>query len=296
MPAGLNDPKRRLSAILLMCGAVLCFACLEASAKWLNRFVDPLVTTWFRYATNVVFLSIVLNGWTRPRLLHSNRFALQVCRSVLLLLSTVLNFFAVKYLPLTQNLSIQFAMPLLVTLLAGPLLGEWAGPRRLVAVAVGFGGVLVVARPGSGALPPEALLTVASTVCYSLYAIMTRMLAAYDPPATTMTYSGLAGVVLMTPVLPFIWTTPTSLPVWTVLLMTGLFGAVGHGLLTLAHARAPAPVLSPFIYSQLLWSTALGYVLFGDLPDRWTIVGAAIVIASGLYLLYWERARRSRSG
>lgn len=284
----------RLTAILLMCGAVFCFACLDASGKWANRFVDPLVTTWARYVGSVVLLGLFLNPWTKPRLLHSNRFGLQVLRSMLLFASTVLSFFALRYMPLTQNLAIQFGMPLLVALLAGPMLGEWAGSRRLLAVAVGFVGVLVVTRPGTGALHPAAILTVLNTVIYSFYAIITRMLAAYDPPATTITYSGLAGAVLLAPAMPFIWTAPPTPLAWIVLAATGAFGAVGHGLLTLAHSRAPAPVLSPFVYTQIVWTTALGFWVFGDVPDGWTVAGAAIVIASGLYLILWERRARRR--
>lgn len=289
-----RDPSRRLQAIVLMCVAVACFACLDACGKWASRHVDPLVTTWFRYAANVVLLSVVLNGWTRPRIMHSNRLTLQVIRSLLLFFSTVLNFFALQYLQLTQTISIQFAMPLLVALLAGPLLGEWIGPRRLIAILIGFLGVLVITRPGVGSMHPAALLSVVNTILYALYAILTRMLAAHDPPATTMTYAGLAGVVLLTPFLPLVWTTPPTPWVWAALLATGLFGAVGHALLTLAHARAPASILSPFIYTQIVWMTALGYFVFGDLPDRWTAIGAAIVIASGLYLLSRERTVRAQ--
>lgn len=292
-----DTPRRRMIAILLMCVAVACFSCLDACGKWASRYVDPLVTTWFRYTANVILLSIVLNGWTVPRIMHTNRLALQISRSLLLFLSTVLNFFALQYLQLTQALSIQFTMPLLVALLAGPLLGEWVGPRRLVAIGVGFLGVLVITRPGSGELHPAMLLTVANTICYALYAIVTRMLAAHDSPATTMTYGGLAGVVLLTPVLPFVWTTPPSPGVWAALFGAGLLGAVGHGLLTVAHSRAPASLLSPFIYTQIVWATLVGYLVFGDLPDRWTLIGAAIVIASGLYLLARERTvRAQRSG
>jgi len=287
-----GSPKDRLTAILLMCAAVVCFACLDTCGKWATRFGDPLVTTWFRYTTAVLLMSLVLNGWTRPRILHTNKLLLQVVRSILLFGSTVLNFFALQYLQLTQTISIQFAMPLLVALLAGPLLGEWVGPRRLAAIGVGFLGILVIARPGTAALHPAMLLTVANTFCYAFYAITTRMLAAHDPPSTTMTYGGLAGVVLLTPVLPFIWTTPPNYWVFAALLATGLLGAVGHGLLTIAHSYAPASLLSPFIYTQIVWTTALGYLVFGDLPDRWTMIGAGIVIASGLYLLARERKER----
>lgn len=292
-PGPKAEPRRtRTIAILLMCGAVMCFACLDASGKWSNRYVDPLVTTWVRYAANVAVLALVLNPLTKPRLLHSNRFGLQVVRSLLLFGSTVLNFFALKYMPLAQNLSIQFAMPLVVAVVAGPILGEWAGRRRLAAVAVGFCGILVITRPGSGALHPAALLSALNAVFYALYAIVTRMLARYDPPATTMTYSGLAGALILAPVMPFVWTSPPTPAAWLILLGTGVFGAIGHGLLTLAHSRAPAPVLSPFIYTQIIWTSALGYLVFGDVPDRWTLVGAAIVIGSGLYLLIWERRSR----
>lgn len=287
--------RTRLVAILLMCGGVVGFAACDATAKWLNRSIDPMMTTWFRYASNVLLVSLVLNPVTKPRLYHANRFGLQVIRSALLLACTITNFFALRYLQLTETMTIQFAMPLLVALLAGPMLGEWAGPRRLAAIGVGFVGVLVVTRPGTGALHPAAFLTVISTILYAFYAIVTRMLAAHDTTATTLAYSGLVGVLLMTPVLPFVWTTP---PTWLhglMLLLIGGFAAFGHWLLILAHARAPAPVLSPFIYSQLVWMAALGYWIFGDVPDRWTLIGGGIVIASGLYLLVWERQARARA-
>ena len=276
-----------------MCGGVVGFAICDTSAKWLNRSLDPLMTTWFRYASNVLLVSLVLNPVTAPRLYHANRFGLQVLRSALLLLCTTTNFFALRYLQLTETMTIQFAMPLLVALLAGPLLGEWAGPRRLAAIGIGFLGVLVVTRPGTGALHPAAVLTMISTVLYAFYAIVTRTLAAYDTSATTLAYSGLVGTVVMTPVLPFVWSAPPSALHWLLLFCTGASAAFGHWLLILAHARAPAPVLSPFIYTQLAWMAALGYLVFGDVPDAWTLVGGSIVIGSGLYLLIWEqRARR----
>lgn len=277
-----------------MCGAVCCFAALDACAKWLSRSVDPVLVTWARYVSAVLFVSCVLNPWTRPRLLHSNRLGLQIVRSGLLFLCTLANFIAIRYLQLTETMAIQFAMPLCVALLAGPILGEWAGPRRLAVVLVGFVGVLVVMRPGFGTMHPAMLLSLVNAVAYALYAIITRSLAGHDPPATTITYGGLAGVVLLAPAVPFVWTTPSDPLTWTLLGATGFFGAVGHGLLTLAHTRAPAPVLSPFIYTQIAWMALLGYVVFGDVPDRWTVVGAAIVIASGLYLLAWERGRARR--
>lgn len=282
----------RLGGILLMCAGVVCFSLCDASAKWLNRTLDPMMTAWARYAFNVVVVSAFLNPVTVPGIARSNRLGLQILRSAILVGCTVLNFFALQHLQLTTSMAIQFAMPLLVALMAGPFLGEWAGPRRLAAIGVGFLGVLVVTRPLSGALHPAAFLTVASTVLYALYAIVTRTLAAHDRSSTTVFYSGMVGVLIMTPILPFVWSTPPDLLHWALMIGIGVTAAAGHWLLVLAHARAPAPVLSPFIYTQLLWMGILGYLVFGDVPDGWTLVGAAIVIASGLYLLWWERRER----
>jgi drug/metabolite transporter (DMT)-like permease len=285
------DRRRRLAGIALMCAALICFSCLDASAKWANQSVDPLMTVWARYAVNVVLVSFLINPWTQPGVLRAKRPWLQVVRSLLLFFSTACNFVALQYLQLAETTSIIFSTPLVVALLAGPLLGEWVGPRRLVAIGIGFLGVLVITRPGLGTMHPVALLSVAGAVCYAFYNITTRILAAHDSTATTLVYSGLAGVVLMTPLLPFVWSTPASPLAWISLAATGVFGAVGHWLLILAHARAPAAILAPFIYTQIVWMLGLGYILFGDWPDTWTLVGAGIVIASGLYLLYRERVR-----
>jgi drug/metabolite transporter (DMT)-like permease len=276
-----------------MCAALMCFSCLDATAKWLNRSMDPLLTVWWRYMSSVVLVSLALNPLTHPRVLTTSRPGMQALRSSLLFLSTALNFFALRYLQLAETMSILFATPLMVALLAGPLLGEWVGPRRLAAIGIGFMGVLVITRPGLGTTHPAILLSIAGSVAYAFYAITTRLLASHDSPQTTMVYSGLAGVVLLTPILPFIWTTPASPLTWIMVTAIGVFGAVGHWLLILAHARAPAAILSPFIYTQIVWMLALGYILFGDWPDRVTLVGSAIVIASGLYLISREHARKA---
>jgi drug/metabolite transporter (DMT)-like permease len=288
----LAERRRRLVGVGLMCVALMCFSGLDASAKWLSRSVDPLLSVWWRYMASVALVSLAINPFTQPGVLRTNRLLLQVVRSLLLFLSTALNFTSLQYLQLAETMSIVFATPLLVALLAGPLLGEWVGPRRLAAIGVGFLGVLVITRPGLGTIHPAALLSVAGSVAYALYAIMTRILASHDSSQTTMVYSGLAGVVVMTPLLPFVWTTPSSLLTWVLLVATGGFGALGHWLLILAHARAPAPILSAFIYTQIVWMLALGYIIFGDWPDYWTLAGSGIVIASGLYLLYRERVRQ----
>jgi len=217
---------------------------------------------------------------------------LQIGRSALLLGSTVLNFFAIKWLQLDQALTITFSTPFLVAALSGPVLGEWVGPRRWAAIAVGFLGVLVVTRPGFNAIHPAALLSAGAAICYAAYALATRVLARTDSSQTTLFYSNLVGAIVTVPPVIAVWTEPDSLLVGLLMLTTGGLASLGHYLLIVAHRLAPASVLSPFIYSQLAWTTALGYVVFGDVPNRWTVAGASIVIASGLYLLHRERVRR----
>jgi drug/metabolite transporter (DMT)-like permease len=291
-----DDRRQRAVGIALICGAIVSFSCLDASAKWLNQSLDPILTVWVRYIGSIVFVSLFVNPWTTPGVTRTRRPWLQAGRSVLLLGSTALNFFALQYLQLTESVSIMFATPLLVALLAGPLLGEWAGPRRLAAIAVGFLGVLVVTRPGLGGLHPAAFLSLGGAVCYALYSITTRMLAGADSSATTMFYSGMAGVLLVTPLVPLVWSLPDAALGWMLMIVIGACGAFGHWLLILAHARAPAPVLAPFIYTQIVWMIILGFLVFGDLPDGWTLAGSAIVIASGLYLLHRERIRGVPAG
>jgi len=280
--------------IALMCAALFCFSCLDATAKWVNRSVDPMVTVWARYMAGALLTFMVINPRTQPGALRTRRLPLQLLRSLLLLGATLCNFFALRYLQLVETQSIIFSTPLLVALFAGPLLGEHIGWRRMAAIAVGFFGVLVITRPGLGTMHPAALLSLAGSVSYAFYAIVTRMLASSDSIATTTLYSSVAGIAIVTPMLPWVWTTPPSPLTWFLLATTGFYGAFGHWLLVLAHARAPAAILSPFIYSQIIWMLVLGYVLFGDWPDAWTFVGAGIVIASGLYLLYRERVKHRK--
>lgn len=292
---GAAPPNRRLVGIALMCGTLAFFACLDTSAKSLARLgVDPLLSTFMRYAVSVVLVTLFVNPVTSPGVARTNRLGLQTLRSLLLFGSTALNFLALRHLQLAETLSIQFATPLMVALLAGPLLGEWSSPRRLAAIAIGFLGVLVIVRPGVGEVQPAVLLSIGNMLCYAFYVVTTRMLAATDSTATTMFYSGFAGLALMSPLLPWIWTDPAAWPVWALLVGVGLFGTMGHWLLVLAHARAPANVLAPFIYTQLVWSVLLGYLVFGDVPNRWTLIGASIVVGSGLYLLAQERRERVR--
>ena len=286
--------RQRLIGIALMCGAVACFACLDAMAKYLVGHLDTLQVVAMRFVTAFLVALVVSNPITRPGLLRTTRPGLQVVRGLMLVSTTIFNFFAFRFLQLDEALAILFSTPFLVAILAGPILGEWVGWRRWCAIGVGFAGVLVVIRPGLGGMQWAALLSVAAAMLYAGYSIATRMVMRHDSAETTLFCANLVGAVIMLIALPFVWTAPPSLLDFALLLGVGAFGSLGHFLLILAHHRAPASVLSPFIYTQLVWATALGYLIFAQVPSGWTLAGATIVVASGLYLLNRERKLAGR--
>jgi drug/metabolite transporter (DMT)-like permease len=284
-----HERASRLTGIALMCGAVACFAFLDTTAKYLNLHMSTLEVVWARYTGAFLLPFIVSNPWTRPGLVTTARPLLQVGRSVLLLASTMCNFMALRYLQLDEAISIAFSTPFFVAALSGPILGEWVRWRRWTAISVGFLGVLVVTRPGPGSFQPAALLSLGGAMCYALYALSTRILARTDSNETTLFYSNIVGAGAMLPVVPFFWTTPTDALIIALMVVTGALGSFGHYLLIAAHRLAPAAVLSPFIYAEIPLMIVLGFLVFADLPNRWTLTGAAIVVASGLYILHRER-------
>jgi drug/metabolite transporter (DMT)-like permease len=284
-----HDHASRLTGIALMCGAVACFAFLDTTAKYLNLHMSTLEVVWARYTGAFLLPFIVSNPWTRPGLVTTARPLLQVGRSVLLLASTMCNFMALRYLQLDEAISIAFSTPFFVAALSGPILGEWVRWRRWTAISVGFLGVLVVTRPGPGSFQPAAFLSLGGAMCYALYALSTRILARTDSNETTLFYSNIVGAAAMLPVVPFFWTTPTDALIIALMVATGALGSFGHYLLIAAHRLAPAAVLSPFIYTEIPLMIVLGFLVFADLPNRWTLTGAAIVVASGLYILHRER-------
>jgi drug/metabolite transporter (DMT)-like permease len=285
--------RARLIGIALMCGAIATFSCLDTTAKYLGRHIDVVQVVWARYTFAFLLTLLVSNPLRRPGLLRTGRPALQVTRAAILLGSTALNFFALKYLRLDQVLAITFSTPFFVAALSGPVLGEWVGPRRWAAIAVGFIGVLVVTRPGVGLVHPAALLAILATLAYAAYMLSTRLLSRVDSNDTTLFYSNFIGAAVMLPVVPFFWHTP-DLFQFALMMMAGALASFGHYMLIVAHRHAPASVLSSFIYSQLVWVVMLGYVVFGDVPDGYTLAGASIVIASGLYIFHRERIRGPR--
>lgn len=278
-----------LLAALLFCGAFAMFSVLDATVKYLGAFVHPLEITWFRYATHVLFACLYFRIWSRWQILKTRRPAMQIQRGLFLLGATFFNFLALQHLQLAETVSIMFAAPFIVTALAGPVLNEWAGPRRWAAIVVGFIGVLIITQPGSGPINWAIVLSICATVSYACYSLMTRKMAAGESHEAMLLWSAFVALVLISPALPPIWTTPEEPLIWVALFATGIFGAAGHWMLIRAYNLAEAPALAPFSYIQIVWMVLLGYVIFGDVPGPSTMLGAAIIISSGLYLLYRER-------
>jgi drug/metabolite transporter (DMT)-like permease len=286
--------RQRMHAIALMCAATIFFAALDTSAKSLSGVLPAIEIIWARYVASAIIGIIAVRPFAHPAVFRSSRPVLQIVRSLLLLGSTTANFLALRQLQLAETSTINFLTPLFVVLLAGPLLGEWPGAARLVAVAFGFIGVVVATGPGNGAFHPVVAIAIAGVLCNAGYALATRMLARFDSSATTLTWTPLAGVALLTPALPLVWVNPPTLSTLAIMIGMGLFGALGHWLLILAHERAPASVLTPFGYTQLLWMIVSGLLVFGDRPSAAVLLGAGIVVACGLYLIWRERAARAR--
>jgi len=286
----------RLKAIGLMCLAVSLFSCLDASAKYLQtRLGMPTAQiVWVRFLGQLVLILLMVGVANVPTLVRTAKPWHQAARSIMLLGATAFNFAALVYLRLDQALTIQFLSPLIVALLAGPILGEWVGWRRFIAILVGFTGVVVAIRPGFADVHPAVLLSFGCMLSYVLFMLLTRYLAPYDPPSVTLFLSLFAGGLLYTPFAIMGWEWPQNELTWALLLLLGLLGGTGHYIFILAYRHGTASELAPFLYFQIVAATAIGYFVFGDLPDAWTLSGSAIVIASGLYLVHRERIVRAR--
>jgi len=279
----------RLTAVCLILFAFFCFAGLDASAKYASAVLAPLQIVWMRFVTHSVVVTAALRPWRSPALYRPRSAPLHIARAFALLGATFFNFYAVRYLPLALTGSIFFLSPFMVTALAGPFLGEWAGRRRWLAIVFGFIGALIIIRPGLDGFHPAMLLSLAAMVSFSIFVLLTRHLAVRESAESLILLPAIFAALVMA--LPGLgqWIPVPDLLHWSLLLATGVFGALGHWVFIKAHEAAPAPVLAPFVYSQIIWMTGLGYLLFGDVPDLATMIGAAVIIGSGLYLLYRER-------
>lgn len=287
---------RVLPAIGLLLVALLCFTGIDTCAKWLVLHGIPATEVAFvRYAVHLAIVCGVGLAGAERLWVTTNLGAVSV-RAVALLASTLLNFAALRFLPLTMTSAIMFSAPLWICLLSIPLLGETVGPRRWIAMLVGFCGILIVARPWSGTLHPAILLSLAAALCGALYSILTRRLAGRDTTNTQQFYAGLVATLGVAPFALGDWTWPTGTASWIAFAAIGCFGWAGHQAVTIAHRYAPASTLAPFNYVQIVYMTASSWLIFAQPPDRWVILGAGVVAASGLYIGLRERALSRREG
>lgn len=269
---------------------VFCFSVLETTAKYLSRSYPVPMVVWWRYLVHATLMLVLLAPRMGLRLVRTGNPGGQFVRAGLLMGSTLFNFGALSFLPMAEVKAISFISPLLVTILAVWLLREHVRWNRWIAVATGFFGVLFIVRPGSAMLQWPALLAIGSASCYSLYQIMTRKFSDTENPLTTLFYTALVGCVLMTLIAPFFWKAP-ALEHVPLLLLLGAAGGFGHFALIKAMELENASFLSPLGYTQLLWVTLFGFLIFNDLPDTHAFLGMAIIVGSGLYVALGHRPK-----
>lgn len=280
--------------ILLMVITLAFMVSMDTIAKYLTQWYPIPQVVWARYAFHMLVLLIYLRGRSFM-VLRTKVLKLQLLRSVMMIVTTAVFFLGLSQLQLASASAILFLGPLLVTALSMPLLGEHVGPRRWAGVAVGFVGAMVIIRPGTDVFELAALLPLTAAFGYAFYQIMTRMVArTAEPPMTSLFYTALLGAVLTSVFVPFFWQTP-DLKGWLLMVVMGCCGGIGHFTLIKAFEAAPAAVITPFGYTSIVWATLYGYFIFGDIPDLPTFAGAAIIIASGLYVFHRERQAERRA-
>jgi drug/metabolite transporter (DMT)-like permease len=285
-------PNRVLAGILFMCAAGSLFPVMNGLVQVLSPRYSTEQLVWARASSHFLFIVVLFGSTFGVDILRTTQFKWQIGRSLVLLMSTAMFFTGVKYLPLAKAASISFTAPFIVALLAWPMLGERVSPARLVAVVIGFLGVLVVIRPGSEVFHWASLLILGSAACYALYQIVTRRLVGHDPPETSAIYAAIVGTVVMSLVVPFFWTTPLGWVDAGLMFSLGIIGGLGHYFVARAMVYAPANIIAPFAYWQMIGSVIVGYIITGLLPDLSTWIGAGIIIGAGLYIAWCETGRR----
>lgn len=274
--------SRPLLGVLYMGVACAIFPVMNGLVKLLAATYDPAQIVWFRVTMHVVLVALVFLPRLGTGLFRTHRIGAQLVSSVCMLLSTLCFFSAVKFVGVAEAISVSFIGPILVVLLAWPMLGERVTPLGFAAVLLGFVGVLVVIRPGSSVFQWASMLLVGSAAAYAVYQIVIRRLGATDHPATTIFYSVLLGAILMSGVLPFAWKSPVSLRDWVLLCSLGAFGGFGHYCVAKAMTFAPASLIAPLNYTQMIGSVIVGYLLFAEVPDLYTWLGTVLIVAAGL--------------
>ena len=284
-----GDDRRRGIAYMVLAGVLFSF--VDAQAKYLSETLPVLQIAWARHTG--MFVAVVAVIWPRTGLavLRTRRPKLQLLRGVLVVFSSVLFIAAISFVPLADAVAVSFVAPLLVTVLSALILSEAVGLRRWLAVGVGLVGALIVTRPGLGVIHPAAFLVVIAAAAFALYQVLARLISDTEDLRTTLSYTVIVGAVILTVLLPFNWVKPAGLLDTLILASLGLWAAGAEYAVLKAFIVAPGAVVAPLQYTMLVWGTLYGFLLFADLPDVWTLVGAAILIATGLYTYYREGKR-----
>ena len=293
-PTALAQPAedRPLAAIGFVLLALLVFSAMDAISKLLVTEYSPILIAWGRYAANLALLiPFVLRAGTAP--LATAGLAMQVGRGIAMVGSAVFFMAGLAHLQMADATSIAFVSPLIVTALSIPILGERVGVRRWVAVVTGFLGILIIIRPGSSAFDLASLYPLASSACWAFGLVLTRRIGSGDRPLTTLFYTTAVAFLAVSVVVPWVW---QPFGGWALALVAtmGVLSTAGQYFLLLGYMRGPASLLAPFSYTQIISSTFWGAVLFDTLPGASTWIGAAVVVASGLYVLHRERVNRAK--
>lgn len=284
-----------LRAIVAIILSVMCFSVLNALSKTLGQLYPVIEVIWARYVFAFILMLLMFLPRAGLDLFRFRNIGSQIVRGLLLFFSSFLYFHGLVYLPLATAASISLTSPLIVTALSARFLNEPVGPRRWAAVCVGFIGALIVVRPGQTHFDWHALLIVGSTLCSAFYQLFSRRYGPAERADASATLATIVGTVVAAPFVPFEWLAPTSYWHWALFAGMGVMAGVGHYFVTIAYSQAPAAAIAPFNYLQLVGAALLGYILFGDIPDFWSWVGAGVIVASGLYIGHRERIRHRLS-
>ncbi|HZX31771.1 MAG TPA: DMT family transporter [Rhodocyclaceae bacterium] len=277
--------QKPLRGVFLLLNALFFFAVLDATAKYLTQTFSIPMLVWARYLTHCLLMAIFLGPRMGRGLVASKRPLRQVTRAILLLGCTGFGFAALSRMPLAETTATAFTAPLMVAILAGPWLKERLSGYQWLAVLAGFGGVLLIARPGGAVTADGIAFALLAAACYAVYQILTRQLAVTENSVTMLFYTALVGSVAMTLFLPWYWAGPMPSATEAAMIAgLGILGGCGHFLLIRAFRHAPASTLSPFIYIQLVWAILLGALVFSHWPDGFALLGSGVIVACGLYL------------
>ena len=275
--------------------ATLFFVCMDTLAKYGGQFLPVPMLIWGRFGFHLLVLLALIPFIGAANVVKTGQAGRHLLRGVCLATATVFAYSSVQYVALVDLYAVAFTVPLMVTVLSIPILGESVGLRRWIAVFVGLIGVLVIIRPGFAEFNIGLVLAVFMALAFAAYQILTRGADQTDGPFVGLFYAAIIGSAGATLVVPFAWQTPDAFG-WLLLAALGLFGAAGHFMLIMALRCAPASYISPFTYAQIVWATLVGIVVFNDLPDPFTVLGGAIVIGAGLFVLWRERVLAGKDG